>query len=190
MENKWQILVSQVGAEVRSDLVPCSNREIADFEEGFKVALPLEFKSFCKTFGAVFFGNEVHISCPNTNYNLERWRQFFRDVLLPQRETFSEWEFHRQEAYEKICDLVEYAYFFGQTSVGLYFCFDLRTYDITDESYDIYIISMVRDFGIECLGRNFFDFIRDYCLGTKLYDSSLPEDMVLIDPYELVIERE
>jgi hypothetical protein len=190
MENKWQILVSQVGAEVRSDLVPCSNREIADFEEGFKIALPLEFKSFCRMFGSVSFGNEVYIRCLDVDYGVERRRKYFQDILLPQRETFLEWELHRQEAYERICDLVEYAYFFGSTSVGLYFCFDLRTYDITDERCDIYVISLVRDFGIECLGRNFFDFIRDYCLGTKLYDSSLPEDMVLIEPYELVIERE
>jgi hypothetical protein len=187
MNNKWQTLIEQLNVTVEPDLSPCNAKEIADFEQEYKIIFPSEFKSFCQTFGSVYFGNqEVHIRCPNMDFGIEAYRKSYQDVLLPQREDFMRWERSRQEAFEGICDLVEHSYLFGSTGVGLSFWFDLRTYS-TDESYDIYIISLARDFGIECIGRSFFDFIHDYCLGTKFYDS-LPEDMQLIEPYELVIE--
>ncbi|MEE3719501.1 hypothetical protein V2H45_22410 [Tumidithrix elongata RA019] len=60
------------------------------------------------------------------------------------------------------------------------FWFDLRTYGL-DESYDIYYLSTGDELAIVKLSeRNFFDFVREYCLGTKLYDPvAMPENMVI-----------
>jgi hypothetical protein len=182
MKDKWQALLKTLEIESGSYLHPCDENKITEFEAKFGITLPSEYKLFCQVFGSVSFGNEVYIGC--ADFNIESQRDLFREILTgwSKHEGYKDFDNNlEKEAYDKICELVEHGMRFGGTPINASdFWFDLRTYGL-DESYDIYYVSTGDEFAIVKLPeRNFFDFVREYCLGTKLYDPvSMPENMVI-----------
>jgi hypothetical protein len=190
MVDKWQTLLENLGLEIGTNLSlsPCNESEIVEFEQRTGITLPSEYKFFCQVFGPVSFGEEIFISCGD--FDVEGSRNFFRRMLAGWREKgfYEEFEDLEREAFDRISDLVEYGFNFGGNPNGLSFWFDLRTYNL-DKSCDIYYVSTCDEFALFKLPeRNFFNFVRDYCLGTKLYDPSvIPERMIRSEQHQFFI---
>lgn len=84
-------------------------------------------------------------------------------------------------------DLLNSAFMFGKYGAGGSLIFwDLRTYSESDKSYDIYWADWETP---ECgerilIGRSFFEFVSDFCYGTKSFDL-IPELMEGLTPEDI-----
>ena len=161
---RWQSLLEQTEVKLNTPgfhlnaLTTVSAADLEAFEVQLKVTLPLEYKEFCQVFGEGCFGqNFVCIDCATikgfksqTTSNaeiIEACKSSFRESLIIQ-------------------ELLDNAYLFGLGDQGTLLVFDLRTYDQADQSYNIYAID---DNGQpHQIGRDFYNFIANFCLGTEL----------------------
>jgi hypothetical protein len=203
MKEKWENLLKSleikpglyaVGERFKNlepdlNLSPCSEIEIAEFEIKSGIILPSEYKMFCQVFGSVTFGHDVYINC--RNFDVESNRDGHRDILLVRSRDggYDGFDNLEREAFDKISELVEHGMNFGGNSANQSdFWFDLRTYG-ADESYDIYCVFEEEEFALFKLPeRNFFNFIREYCLGKKLYTPELtPRPSIPCEPHEFFI---
>ncbi len=74
--------------------------------------------------------------------------------------------------------LLNHGYPFGDTTNGDRFFWDLTSYNEVDQSYDIYWIPDENAIHITYIGRDFFEFISEFCLGQKS-SKLLPKDYTL-----------
>ncbi|BAY83651.1 hypothetical protein NIES267_31410 [Calothrix parasitica NIES-267] len=72
---------------------------------------------------------------------------------------------------DEVIELLDNAYLFGARHNFISFFFDLRNYNEQDKSCDIHAIECSSGFTI-CFGRDFFKFIRDYCVGEEAKEVS------------------
>ncbi len=176
MIRKWQLLFDQL--EVIEDLSTKKALDLASlftFEDENKIILPLEYKNFCQVFGCGIFGGFVRIKCPTPNL-VSHW-QAIRETLKQDLRQFPAKKSKLKED-EKIVDFLDNAFVFGDDIGDNLLVWDLRTYRKLDQSYDIYWMNanfVNDDTGIYRIGRDFFEFIRDFCLGTQSYEV-LPEE--------------
>jgi hypothetical protein len=198
MKEKWENLLKHLEIRAASyavgesfkhleiepdlNLKPCNESDMAEFEAKHGIILPSEYKMFCQVFGPVTFGHDVHIGC--TNLDIESDRDGFREIVS--YEPFDKFDNVRREFSDKIRELIDHGMRFGGNANNESdFWFDLRTYGL-DESYDIYCVYTGEELDLHKLPvRNFFDFIREYCLGTKLYEPDLAErNTIPFEPHE------
>jgi hypothetical protein len=205
MKEKWENLLKHLEIRAASyavsesfkhleiepdlNLKPCNEIDITKFEAKQGIILPSEYKMFCQVFGSVTFGHEVYIRC--TGIAIESDRDFAREILLYRSGDggYNDFDNVERESFDKISELVDHGMRFGSNEGnGSDFWFDLRTYG-ADESYDIYCVYTGGKFDLCKLPvRNFFDFISEYCLGTKLYEPDLAaRDTIPCEPHEFFI---
>lgn len=142
-----------------------SESEIENYQYRIGVTLPKEYNEFCTIFGSGGFEpNECGIECPNI-YNIEEQIRINKYLLQTCKEC-TEWSNENKE-------LLDSAYLFGQGQDEISFIFDLRTYSQKDLSYDIYGVN-TEDGIVHYIGRDFFKFVRDICIGKRL-KSEFPE---------------
>ena len=79
-------------------------------------------------------------------------------------------------------NLLASAFILGGSSRAEYIIWDLRTYQSEDDSYDIFLLR-IDEPSMHLIGRDFFQFIRDFCLGTEAL-RRLPENY-WINPQEI-----
>jgi hypothetical protein len=145
-----------------------SRSELEHFERESQIILPAEFQQYCLIFGSGIFGySEFQIIAPNIN-EVSRFIESNK-IIIEACEASEHWTQQSRE-------ILHNSYLFGYGPGEVDFLFDLRTYSSSDQSYVIY--------GIECysgyqhnFGRDFFAFIRDYCIG-KRADDDCPELLV------------
>jgi hypothetical protein len=181
MEQKWQKLLNLL-VIVTDHRSTNSQEEIQEFEWQTKIILPADYKSFCQIIGGGSFNNFAFI---NNVTNLKRIWEAEINIKNEINERRKNLELNEQEL-EKIrqeydpdgtitlyYDLINRSLNFGSAStseIDYRIYWDLTTYNEQDQSYDIYI----DDFGnyeIYKIGRDFFNFITDYCLRIKSWDS-------------------
>lgn len=176
---KWRSLISNL------EIIPANNPggalqmstlskvELTRIEGESALVFPDEYKAYCQVFGDGIFGwSEFHLSPP---YPFK----FDRYLLSKKIELEA-----CQHLYPWSCsclELLDNAYGFGCGEGDVHFVFDLRTYNSADRSANIY--------GLECyngytysFGRDFFAFVRDYCIGKKA-EIECPELLIGIAPY-------
>lgn len=165
---KWEHLLAQL------EILSCgqeifSEEELRNAEAKAGFVFPLEYKRFCQVFGTGMFGQFIGISCP-TDYWLESSRvqlEAIRYDIL----NLSSNEQSQIMNMDPILELLDAAFIFGDDSGAHVALWDLRTYSESDLSYDIYwMASDEFDGNIYRIGRNFFEFVRDFCLGNKAYE--------------------
>jgi hypothetical protein len=198
MKEKWENLLKHLEIRAASyavgerfkhleiepdlNLKPCNESGMTEFEAKHGIILPSEYKMFCQVFGPVTFGHDVNIGC--TNLDIESDRDGFREIVSS--EPFDKFDNVEREFSVKIRELIDHGMRFGGNSNNESdFWFDLRTYGL-DESYDIYCVYTGEELDLCKLPvRNFFDFIREYCLGTKLYEPDLAaRNTIPFEPHE------
>ena len=157
MNKKWRVLLNQLEIfQLHSEKSFWEKEDIKKFEHDENIILPAEYKIFCQVFGTGILGEDISIFRPDYYYYKLIRKDFDQYVLL-----------------------------FGRIEDECLLFWDLRTYSDLDRSYDIFIIS---EYGFppynipHRVGRNFYFFIRDFCLGMKI-PIPLPEESIYLNPY-------
>jgi hypothetical protein len=163
MLQDWQNLLAQLNPKEQTGLAEQDIRTIEEliefeFQSGF--ILPTSYKEFCQVFGTVLLGKYVEIYSPypersnglKASLKLDLELQISKEVSLN---------------VEEISTLIDSAFIFDFTPGGDCLLWDLRTYSEEDESYDIYLVPGNEMEATYLIGRNFFEFVRDFCLGQK-----------------------
>ena len=158
-ETELEDFVSQKGLVWPKGCLPTlTESQLEDFELQTGLTLPQGYQEFCQVFGAGKFGfaHGFFIDSPDID-NIEA--ELGSSQCILESCGSSEWS-------SEVKELLENAYLFGGGDGLVAFIFDLRTYREEDRSYDIY--------GINCydnltfyLGRDFFEFVRDICIGER-----------------------
>jgi hypothetical protein len=183
MNQRWlQLLetIEVIGDGFDKELL--GEAEIAIVESELKQSLPVAYKEFCQILGTGMLAEFVRIFSPtkpfiaegkyHLDYAIQRVEEFMTNYPHLQRD--------RTVERDQWCiDLFKSAFVFGDYATGEYLLlWDLRTYRQEDESYDIYWVSrdMPEIDDPILIGRDFFEFVQDFCYGTKRFES-LPESM-------------
>lgn len=163
---KWQFLFSELEI-IDEDSEVLTEEELQEFENDKDVVLPLEYKIFCQVFGTGLFGDFVFVAAPSNEFY--KFSEVAVNGIRNELKFFPSRDLSRDKALE---DLLDSAFVFGGDSVwGNLGFWDLRTYSELDQSYDIYWIGAdLMDEDACLIGRNFFDFVQGFCLGTTAYD--------------------
>ncbi|AFY61910.1 SMI1/KNR4 family protein [Synechococcus sp. PCC 6312] len=180
--NQWYDLLAQL--ELSGDPSPNKQEDIAAFANicGFK--LPQQFQDYCQVFGyGKFAKTQLSIYCINP-FNMDSHLAIDSDI----RETFSS---YIEEDFPWQYNLLKNSFMFGTGDGYIILLWDLRTYSETDDSYDIYIYE---DYNIDMpycyLGRDFYAFVRDFCMGQNIteafadiiYPKPDEDDEIIDDP--------
>ena len=158
----WQKLLDKL----RVIGTPLTNNkmELVAFEEQANVKLPIDYHVYCQVFGGGDF-NEI--------IGIERVAKDSQEMVdkLDEQKDFKDSILLGNEDNEILLRLVRASYIFGLRTLGtgVFFAFDTSSYRDDDQSCDIYLIK--DDIGrVHSLGRNFHEFIANYCIGEKLLE--------------------
>ena len=159
---KWKVLLARtdIDYEFEDHLCIRSFEQLLEFEEQAGFRLPSEYKEYCQVFGSgVFTENRLNINCPRLE-GLDKEPISNSDTIEAIKGSYP---------YSMdIHNLLDSAYIFGIGDGYIFFLFDLRTYNNLDQSYEIYVLDDEREHTVHYLGRSFFEFIREMCLGDRI----------------------
>ncbi|MGB8689037.1 MAG: SMI1/KNR4 family protein [Microcoleus sp.] len=144
----------------KGSLSTLTEDQLQKFESEVGFILPQGYREFCQVFGAGRFGwDGFFVNCPDVD-DIEGHLGENESLLESCKyNDISEWS-------SEIKELLNNAYLFGGGGGLVAFIFDLRTYREEDRSCDIYGVDSSNNF-ICHLGRDFFEFIRDICIGDR-----------------------
>ncbi len=170
---EWQKLLKQV--EVRGDIFELtSDEDLLEFEARTGIVLPSNYKEFCQVFGSGEFGNDllnIHVISHDNLLSMVEWTSQLKDNL--------DMEVYLDDLTMAKLEVIRHhlksALIFGGNGKSQFCFWDLTTYKKLDDSCDIYLASWG---SYDCcrVGRDFFTFVKDFCLGMKPYDY-LPESL-------------
>ncbi|MGB3641854.1 MAG: SMI1/KNR4 family protein [Rivularia sp. (in: cyanobacteria)] len=170
MISDWQKLLEQI--EVKKDRLTLARKEeFLEFEERTGIILPAGYKEYCQIFGQGQIGyNVIDIYIPycDDRWQLELYTEEEREIIASHDDNsvYDETELNNCRIIKK---LLNSGLVFATNDKPQSFFWDLNSYSGDDESYDIY--GMSYNGFVSCkLGRDFFRFVCDYCLGMKKYD--------------------
>ena len=170
MLKQWQTLFAELEIVEQNPEV-FSEEEISRFEGENKVFLPTGYKEFCQIFGTGSFGDSIRIFCPNQS--LVEYSELSLESISENIELFPSGRLDRDGSLQS---LLKNSFVFGDDFGADIAAWDLRTYSNLDESYDIYWIDIdASDEDLYRVGRDFFQFVTNFCLGKGAYDF-LPEE--------------
>ncbi|HEY9852824.1 MAG TPA: SMI1/KNR4 family protein [Leptolyngbyaceae cyanobacterium] len=173
MLENWQALLAQLKvfeSDESQEIWQPEQLKLFELETG--IILPEQYKEFCQVFGTGMFGDYMRIYCPNIYMS-----NLFINSVKDDVNNFPDPSHGKIMDVESLKKLLEFAFMFGDNPSSDIVFWDLSSYSKSDDSYDIYIANSDCFAGdIHKIGRNFYEFIRDFCLGTRSYEL-LPESM-------------
>jgi SMI1 / KNR4 family (SUKH-1) len=144
-------------------------------ERELSIKIPEDYKYFCQILGSgrlddfvdIFYidSNRINESKATAAYMIEKINTYIGIRGDYESQEGLEWWNNRDNnGYIK---LLESALIFGGYNGDAVIFWDLRTYDFNDDSFDIYWydLDMPQDLDPIKIGRNFTDFICDFCYG-------------------------
>lgn len=172
MKERWQSLLDQLEIiEIPNCSEFWSQDELDAFEKETGIIFPVGYKEFCQVFGTGYFGEFITIYCPHLKFS-NACLGAIKDEII----NFPDPEHEKMMDRESLLDLLDSAFIFGSEPSAISIFWDLRSYNKLDKSYDIYWVNSDCFSGkIYKLGRDFYEFVCDFCLGTKSYEI-LPEE--------------
>ena len=182
MINQWrQLLATLEITEDDSGVEILSKDELTAFETQNNITLPADYKEFCQIFGTGCLWDLVLIFCPS-NYLLETQKDM-TEQMIDQIRRYPSPDFNHDLEY---INLLNSAFMFGEVGESRLIFGDLRTYNESDKSYNIYCADWETPEcdGPICIGRSFFEFVRNFCYGTKSFEL-LPELMEGLSPEDI-----
>lgn len=167
---KWQSLLAHL--EVFDERGEClSEEEMLEFETTNNIKLPKDYKFFSQVFGSGRFGEFIIIYSPIHSHYFHQFPLETIQYEITNRLWYPLEELEKNMNLESIADLLKGAFVFGEDGGTYIAIFDLKTYSESDYSCDIYWVHCPEfDGGIYRVGRDFFEFVCDFCLGTKYYE--------------------
>ena len=148
--------------------------EIYAFEKKNKIKLPKYYKEFCQLFGTGRFGNYVRIYCPSIDLS-QIYLEAIKLDINSIKDNINSYSYHKNHEkgdikFDLIEELINSSFVFGDNVNSDVFFWDLRTFKISDQSHDIYIAnSDCCDDDVYKIGRDFYEFVDDFCLGMKCF---------------------
>lgn len=163
MLQKWRNLLSSIEIVSGNLQRVLSQEELEAYEVERGIVLPEAYKDYCQVFGEGIFGDAIRIYCPS-NYFYDSSRSLI-ESLMEDLNTFLD-NSERKNWLEK---LLKSALIFGDDFGANVALWDLKSYKEIDHSYDIYWVSIDIETKEDChlVGRDFFEFIEKFCLGTR-----------------------
>lgn len=171
MIEQWQSLLDQleiIQSPYGSEF--WTLEQLSQFESDNDIIFPTGYKEFCQVFGTGCFGDFISIFCPSIYFSticLEAIKSEIVDFPNPEHE--------KMMSRESLQDLINSGFVFGREPSAISVFWDLRTYSKLDHNYDIYWANSDCFSGdIYKIGRDFYEFVTEFCLGEKHY-KILPE---------------
>ncbi|WP_293125327.1 SMI1/KNR4 family protein [Microcoleus sp. bin38.metabat.b11b12b14.051] len=166
---KWQSLLAHL--EVFDEQGEClTEEEMLQFETTNNIKLPKDYKKLSQVFGSGRFGEFIIIYSPIRSHYFHQFPLETIQYEITNRLWYSLEELEKNMNLESIADLLKGAFVFGEDGGTYIAIFDLKTYSESDYSCDIYWVHCPEfDGGIYHVGRDFWEFVCNFCLGTKSY---------------------
>ncbi|MEM9539470.1 MAG: SMI1/KNR4 family protein [Cyanobacteria bacterium P01_E01_bin.42] len=171
---KWEKLMRCLKFYESRSIQSLTEDKIVGFEIQNRIHLPQEYRNFLRVFGAGRFGDFIEIYRPSSHtyhrvseITLEWAREYIKEY--PSKDVV--WD-------RELDDLLSHAFIFGGDDRTNYVLWDLRSYQSSDDSYDIFWLDGVDfiDDGIDYsndvvykIGRDFYEFICNFCCGLESY---------------------
>ena len=165
---QWELLIN----EVEIIQVPYygsefwSLEEFDKFEDETGIIFPIGYKEFCQVFGTGCFGDFISIWCPNLNFSnacLKAIKEEIQEFPDPQHE--------KMMSKESLISPLNSSFVFGREPSSISIFWHLASYSKLDKSCDIYWANSENFRGdIYKIGRDFYEFVTEFCLGTKSYE--------------------
>ena len=170
--NQWleqfQVIEDMDGIEIMDPV------QLEEVERENNFHLPSDYKKFCEIFGACSFSDDLRVYCPNillSEYCLYSLREGFSDAY--------ETDFSHIEIDVDILPKIEKVLtgsglVFSDDITAQLFIFDTSSYQIYDESCDIWLADGEGE--IDCFsyfGRSFYSFFLTFCV--KIENDPLEE---------------
>ena len=176
--NKWNLLLEQTEIKYESydgnyqltgNAKTSTTEDLTKFEKTNRIILPQEYKEFCQVFGDGEFGyTQFAINIPGQQEGEEI--AYVRQTMIETYQDIKESVVSGSFRYGISTDArskIENSYRFGTGQGYINFVFDLTSYSEIDLSYDIYAFKCDSHPSHIFLGRDFFEFIKDFCLGER-----------------------
>jgi hypothetical protein len=169
---KWKTLLASLNVASKSKLI-CSEAQIAQVEKELGFKFPAVYPEYCRVFGSGSLGQGdpppdfFQIYCPCCPPSSVDIRRTGHDLIGLKLDLDVSGPIGDEEKEKTAYRLLESGYAFGGTDRADSFMWDLTTYSEGDRSYDIY---WVPDEGVEeitLVGRDFFEFVNEFCLGDR-----------------------
>jgi SMI1 / KNR4 family (SUKH-1) len=178
---KWEALLATLTVIQQSSLI-CSEAEIEQVEKELGFKFPTGYKEYCHIFGSGSLGQGdapafFRVYCPCPSISSVDIRQTGHDLIGLKLDFNASEPLEDEDKAKVIHRLLENGYAFGGTDIADSFIWDLTTYREEDQSYDIYWVPDERVEKTRLVGRDFFEFIDKFCLGTGL-KIMFPEEYV------------
>src|SRR5258705_4119357 len=178
---KWKILLASLSVARKSELI-CSEAQIAQVEKELGFKYRVGYPESCRVFGAGSLGDDTSPEffriycpcCPPSSFDIRRTGHTLIGLKL---DLDASRPIVDQEKVKTAYRLLKSGYAFGDSDRADSFIWDLTTYSQGDRSYDIY---WVPDEGVQeitLVGRDFFEFVHEFCLGDK-WKIMFPEEHV------------
>ncbi|MGL4758548.1 MAG: SMI1/KNR4 family protein [Patescibacteria group bacterium] len=173
MLEKWQSLLNQLEIiQTSYGNEFWSLDQLNKFEDETGIILPIGYKEYCQVFGSGGFGDFVGIYCPSLDFSNALLASIKNEIL-----NFSDPQYEKMMDKESLINLLDHGLVFAGESCGISIFWDLRSYDESDQSYDIYWISGdCFDGDIYKIGRDLYEFVTEFCLGEKSFEILPKED--------------
>jgi SMI1 / KNR4 family (SUKH-1) len=142
-----------------------TEEDLRAFEQEYGFFLPPDYKEFCQIIGTATLGNFVIITTPDNKVSNKRIK--LNQCNLQRQIKNEEVE---ELDIEFVSDLLDFAFVFAHTGNAENIVWDLRTYHKSDQSYDIYFIPAYEIENVYFVGRDFCDFLQEFCFGTRPFE--------------------
>ena len=169
---QWEALLDRVEIIERPD---CGSEfksleELNKFEAEEGIIFPVGYKEFCQVFGTGCFGDFISIFCPNIDFS-----NLCLEAIKSEIVSSSDPALEKMMSKKSLLDLLDSSFVFGREPSSISIFWDLSSYDELDKSCNIYWANS-EDFSgdIYKIGRDFYKFVTEFCLGDKSYEI-LPE---------------
>lgn len=162
----------------------CVSTDLARLEVELGITFPTAYKEFCEVFGSGELGGFIRIFCPCSvtpaepisENSLSRWLDLQGSSGLDALKQELSWELGRFNKGTSTADgalliklerILNAAFVFGDDPNAQVYLWDLSSFDQTGQMCNIYLIPTDDLKGVTYIGSDFFEFVRDFCLGSK-----------------------
>jgi hypothetical protein len=184
---KWEAILATLTVVRKSSLI-CSEAEIEQVEKELGFKFPAGYKEFCRIFGSGSLGlgdapEFFRVYCPCPSPSSADIRETGHNLIGLKLDLDASEPLEDAEKAKVLHRLLEGGYAFCDSDIADRFIWDLTTYREEDQSYDIYWIPDERVEEITLVGRDFFEFIDKFCLGTG-WKKMFPEEYASDNPID------
>jgi hypothetical protein len=153
MLTEWESLLNSLNLTGIACL--SSEKELFEFEQKCGFKLPESYKNYCRVFGRGRFKDKdmtIFEILPTP---------WIDDTIAENLDILEGQFIYDDSPLEK--HLKKHGFYIG-IAVDFRFFWDLDSYQESDDEYDIYARTEW-DYGLHKVGRSFFEFIQDFCIG-------------------------